>query len=115
MTYSTWEELGKRYRSKKRVMRARFASTCPQCKKPMAAGDLIGQPYALNEHKQNKWANVWYCDDCAECFQRGVDCGYLARSGPFLTTADSDGFAERADVQAWLAEVADKKARGLWR
>jgi len=114
MTFSTWEQLGKRYRAKKRVMRSRYASTCPQCKKPIAVGDLIGLPYALNEHKVNKFS-TWYCDDCAECFQRGVDCGYLAGGGPWLNISERETFEQHPEVKAWLAEVAAKKAKGLWR
>lgn len=110
MAMKTWEQIGKESRAKMRRQCARFAAPCPQCKRPIAVGDPIVQPFALNAERVNSFYGCWYCEDCGEYFQRGVDCGYLAARGPWLTVADSRAFEARPDVAAWLAESRRRSA-----
>jgi hypothetical protein len=93
-------------------MSARFASTCPQCKRPIAIGDPIVRAFVPHREQGNSHAHVWHCPDCAEHFQRGVDCGYLGARGPWLTAADRAAFEQRPDVRAWLAESKRRRTNG---
>jgi hypothetical protein len=110
MGVKTWEQLGKECRANMRRMAAQFARPCAQCKRPIAVGDTIVKPcYAPNNGTGNR-GMFWYCEDCGEFEQRGVDCGYLAGHGPWLSQADRDAFMNKPDVKAWLEEHARRKA-----
>lgn len=111
MAFMTHEQFGKECRKKMQRMAARFASTCGQCKRTIAVGDTIVKPcYDLDSGKGPRGI-AWYCEDCGEFEQRGVDCGYLARcgSGPWLNQSERDAFMQKPDVKAWLEEHARRK------
>jgi hypothetical protein len=105
MAFVSFEEAGRRYRKKMRRMAARFPSTCPQCRCAISVGDAIVQPYALTREKANQFSSCWYCAECGELFQRGVDCGAFT-TVPFISAADADAWNARPDVVAWKAAAA---------
>lgn len=100
----TWEQVGQECRAKMKRMAARFPSTCGQCKRVINIGDDIVQPYAPNGARGNQFAGCWYCQNCGDFFQRGVDCGYLAVCAPWVNQAARDEFEALPNVKAWLDE-----------
>lgn len=115
MGEKTWEQLGKECRAKMRKMAARFASMCGQCKRSIAIGDTIVKPCFAPPGSKTAGSNIfWYCEDCGEFFQRGVDCGYLVSAGSrWLSQADHDAFMAKPDVMAWIEESQRRKVAGL--
>ncbi|RTL06379.1 hypothetical protein EKK58_05360 [Candidatus Dependentiae bacterium] len=109
MALKTWDQIGKECRAKMRRMSARFADTCGKCKRAIAVGDTIVKPcYATDSSNRNRGI-FWYCEDCGEFEQRGVDCGYLVARGPWLNQAERDAFMEKPDVKAWLDEYRQRQ------
>ena len=109
MAFRSWEQIGRDARKRVKRMLARRASTCPQCRQPITIGDTIMAPFAPSKERGNHFLGNWYCLDCGEFFQRGVDCGALVAGGSFISVADADAFRERPDVKAW-AEEAHRRA-----
>lgn len=111
----TFEDLGRWCRARLRKRKATFRSTCGQCRKAIAPGDTIARPFIPRRvpgaGAPHNSTICWYCADCADFFQRGVDCGALALMGPWLTHADKQAFEGRPDVIAWKKEWAARQAR----
>jgi len=51
--------------SRVRVVKAQFATRCPQCRKHLKVGEEIGQPQEINEEGGNRFRSFWYCVPCA--------------------------------------------------
>src|SRR5690606_11850381 len=109
--FKTYEELASWCRARLSKRKAALHSTCGQCRRGISPGDMIARPFLprLGRGVPRNRAISWYCTDCAEHLQRGVDCGALVAGAPWLTKEDKDAFFARPAVVAWMREDEEKK------